>query len=130
MKGHTDIGKLKPCAIGLLLGALYMLQRAWGGFSIGCLFHRLTGFLCPGCGVTRLLDHLIHGDVRRAFTANPAVFLLSPLILFLYFTDRINHERRSEFREKLHRILAVACLALLLLFGVLRNIPAFGFLRP
>lgn len=38
-----------------------------------CLFRALTGFYCPGCGMTRALHALLHLDIATAFRMNPAV---------------------------------------------------------
>jgi Protein of unknown function (DUF2752) len=44
-----------------------------------CPFALLTGMACPGCGMTRALSHLIHGDIGVAMTLHP----LSPMILVM-----------------------------------------------
>ena len=43
-----------------------------------CGFRALFGVPCPGCGLTRCLSALLHGDVAGAFRVHPAgpVFLL------------------------------------------------------
>lgn len=49
-----------------------------------CMFHALTGWYCIGCGMTRALHALAHGDVPRAFSMNPlamAMLAISPLLL-------------------------------------------------
>ena len=48
-----------------------------------CMFHDFTGFYCIGCGMTRMLHALVHGDVLRAFSMNPLAMMLlalSPLL--------------------------------------------------
>ena len=48
-----------------------------------CMFHAFTGLYCIGCGLTRALHALVHGDVARAFGMNPlamALLFLSPLL--------------------------------------------------
>ncbi|MGX6446845.1 DUF2752 domain-containing protein [Patulibacter sp. S7RM1-6] len=42
-----------------------------------CLFRRLTGVPCPGCGMTRASVLITRGHAIRATRANPAVWLLS-----------------------------------------------------
>ena len=39
-----------------------------------CAFKVLTGFDCPGCGTTRALHHLLHGELGAAFRLNPMLF--------------------------------------------------------
>src|SRR2546430_502454 len=43
-----------------------------------CVFHVLTGLQCPGCGTTRALHHLLHGDVAGAFRLNAMLFVVAP----------------------------------------------------
>ena len=38
-----------------------------------CLFHLVTGFYCPGCGGTRSVRFLIHGNWRESFIYHPVV---------------------------------------------------------
>ncbi len=37
----------------------------------GCGFRKVTGYPCPGCGLTRAADHFAHLDFFGAFKANP-----------------------------------------------------------
>jgi len=49
-----------------------------------CVFHALTGYWCIGCGITRALHALVHGDIARAFAMNPlamALLAVSPLLI-------------------------------------------------
>ena len=32
-----------------------------------CLFHLVTGYYCPGCGGTRAIASLLHGQLFRSF---------------------------------------------------------------
>lgn len=45
-----------------------------------CLFFDVTGFYCPGCGITRALHAVVHGDLARAFGMNPLAMIVIPLI--------------------------------------------------
>lgn len=50
-----------------------------------CPFFRVTGIPCPGCGLTRAVMLLIHGDVRASlrFHAFAPILLLFILVLVL-----------------------------------------------
>ena len=37
----------------------------------GCGFRKLTGYPCPGCGLTRAADHFAHFHLWTAFISNP-----------------------------------------------------------
>jgi len=47
-----------------------------------CLFHQLTGFYCLGCGTTRALHALVHGDIATALRMNALVLALMALLPF------------------------------------------------
>lgn len=54
------------------------------------IFHRIcpvaiiSGFPCPGCGVTRALAALLTLDFSAALTLNPCIFLWVPLAIYLF----------------------------------------------
>lgn len=52
---------------------------AGSGF-VSCLFHDLTGWYCPGCGTTRALHALVHGDLAGVVAMNPLLPLLGVLL--------------------------------------------------
>lgn len=59
--------------VGLLVGRYVPVARVipmWG-----CTFRKITGWPCPGCGLTRVADHFAHLHFWRAFVANPLGFL-------------------------------------------------------
>ena len=47
-----------------------------------CMFRRMTGTGCPGCGMTRCFISLAHGDWRSAWHYNPAGPLLFAILAF------------------------------------------------
>ena len=54
---------------------------AWGWFLSGlqlpqCIFIRLTGLPCLGCGGTRCARNLVHLDFGQAFLFHPGFFLV------------------------------------------------------
>jgi hypothetical protein len=66
-------------AAGLVL--VYRFDPARVHFFPPCVFHALTGLQCPGCGSTRALHHLLHGDVAGAFRLNALLFAMPPFAL-------------------------------------------------
>ncbi|MER2561320.1 MAG: DUF2752 domain-containing protein [Myxococcaceae bacterium] len=48
-----------------------------------CPVHRATGLPCPGCGVTRGLMYVSHGQLAEALGANPWVVVLWPALVLL-----------------------------------------------
>ncbi len=83
---------------------LPLLLYAWPdslfepGASTFCLFRNLTGFPCPGCGMTRALVSLARLDGAAAWAYNPAVVVVAPLLLWLWahWVGRLVEERSGR----------------------------------
>ncbi len=61
---------------------LFILEPGESAFLPSCLFRSLTGFQCPGCGSTRGLHQLLHGNLTTAFQLNPLLILALPFLLY------------------------------------------------
>jgi Protein of unknown function (DUF2752) len=46
-----------------------------------CPFKLLTGWPCPGCGLTHAICYISHGRFAMAWAANPFGFLFWPLLV-------------------------------------------------
>lgn len=49
-----------------------------------CMFHAVTGLWCPGCGNTRSVNAMLHGDFILALRNNISVPFTALLLLILY----------------------------------------------
>lgn len=58
--------------LGLVLLVYYLLMEAI--FSAFCPLVIITGFPCPGCGMTRALLFVLTGQFARAWNINPAIY--------------------------------------------------------
>ena len=61
---------------------LFIFEPGKSGFFPACPFRALTGFTCPGCGSTRGLHRLLHGDLLAAFEFNPLMVVALPFLLY------------------------------------------------
>ncbi|WP_431174224.1 DUF2752 domain-containing protein [Flagellimonas flava] len=52
-------------------------------YMLPCLNKKLFGIDCPGCGMQRAVNLLLHGDFVEAFKMYPAVYPIVLLLLFL-----------------------------------------------
>lgn len=96
-----------------------------------CPIHAYTGLFCPGCGATRAMHALVHGDVLQAMAMNP-VFTLALPLLSLLLLDQI--ARLPQPLSALARRVSDArpWAVLLLGYTLLRNLPwaPFNLLAP
>lgn len=58
----------------------YLFDPVASRWAPQCLFHRLTGLDCPGCGSQRMLHALLHGDLAAAWRHNALAVCLLPLL--------------------------------------------------
>ncbi len=114
-----------------MAGAGYGLFVRITGVGIPCPFHALTGWYCPGCGISRLCLALLRLDFAAALQSNAAVFALLPVGTAVLCAWAVQYIRTGE--QGLRRwqtVLVGGMIVVLLLFGLLRNLPAFSFLAP
>lgn len=111
------------------LGAFYLYHHNPHSYPLPCIFYMMTGLYCPGCGAGRACYSILHLQFKDAFCYNPLMTILLPLI-GLYITARAvdwmftggNHVDRRISVKLLGWILAIV-----FVYGVLRNIPVFPF---
>lgn len=93
-----------------------------------CPFRALTGLYCPGCGSTRALDALLHGDVTRAFDMNPLGLLLAPVLGYVLVRDALELLGLARLpRIPLTPKIVVGLVVLVFAYWVLRNVPVYPF---
>lgn len=95
-----------------------------------CPFYVLTGFWCPGCGSSRAMHALTHGDVTEALARNPVTTVVVPLLVLWWAAWAW---RRATGRERTWVAPPAVIWAggvLLVLFWVLRNMPGMEWIAP
>ena len=115
--------------LGIAAGALsalvlFFFNPAEHGFYPRCFFKMSTGLDCPGCGGLRATHQLLHGHLAEAFALNPLFVVAIPvtaMVLLLKFAEK------STGRKYLRLFSATTtislCTAVVVAFGVLRNVP-------
>ncbi len=48
-----------------------------------CIFHHLFDVECPGCGMTRAISSILHGDLDAAIRFNRSVLVVFPLLCYV-----------------------------------------------
>lgn len=111
-----------------LLGAgaiLYRVDPASVSWLPKCPLYQITGWHCPGCGITRAAHALLHGDVAGALAKNPLIVGATP-ILAGYCIWKRRREGRG-WTTTISSRAVIGLLVILLAFAVLRNIPIYPF---
>lgn len=65
----------------LAIGFVYYILSSITGLYIPCAFRMITGYKCPGCGITHLAVAMLHGNFHEAFTANQLIFIMLPVAI-------------------------------------------------
>lgn len=70
-------------------------------------------------------------DFAGAIRQNPAVFILLPVFAYFFIFETVNYIKTGSLKtNKKQDIVLYVITALLVVFGILRNIPCFSFLAP
>ena len=111
-----DSAVIVPIVATCFLGVL-LFDPAHLSLLPPCPFHALTGFYCPGCGSLRALHLLLHGELAGAFRMNPLLVLSLPVLIMLRFHRPLAYKRWLPW----------SALVVLVLYGIVRNIPFWPF---
>lgn len=104
-----------PIAFAVIFCASEAARRY--GIPLGfCVSQRLFGIRCPGCGVTRSVAALLHGDLTAAMTANVAgpvvcAYFLVQLLCFAVVIHRRQQQRVFRWQQQNERVLLAGLLA-------------------
>jgi hypothetical protein len=106
------------------------VDPAEGGVFLPCPFRTLTGWWCPGCGLTRATHHLLRGDVAQALRYNLFVIAMVAAISASWLVWlRQAAGRPVGWVPRIPVWTQVAAATVLVGFAVVRNLPAIPGLR-
>jgi hypothetical protein len=107
---------------------LFIFEPGKSGFFPVCPFRLLTGLACPGCGSSRGVHALVHGDIVAAFKFNPLFVLSLPFLLYVLvrFTNAAIHGRQLK-GNRLDARYIWTIFGVVLFFWVFRNTPFYPF---
>jgi hypothetical protein len=86
----------------LMITPLILLILPANFFDTGksiCLFTNLSGYTCPGCGLTRGIMHLIHFDLETAYAYNMLSFIILPIML-IWWIFKTKYYIKKVFQKK------------------------------
>lgn len=125
------IAALGCVALAALLVDYFMTPLAAAGLMPPGPVHTLTGFWCAGCGTTRAMHALMHGQLKLALTMNPLAVIALPLLPVIVLFNRGHVPPGFEGVARTlcsPRVWAVVLVA----YIVARNLPwpPFSWLAP
>lgn len=107
----------------ILIGVSYYLVTYFTGLYIPCYIRLITGFRCPGCGITHMIINIFHMNFAAAFKSNQLLFLTTPIIIAMIVCKIYCYIRYNNYKtDKWIDIISLILIALFLIFTVLRNI--------
>lgn len=107
----------------LIAGLLYGMFFSVTGIGVPCLFRTITGFLCPGCGITHMCVALMEGDIPKAIQSNSVIFFLLPFILYLLAVQLFWYIKTGTMKvSKRENIMAYVMIVILVGYGIVRNL--------
>lgn len=110
----------------LLVGAVDPTEP---GHYPPCPLRALTGWACPGCGTLRAWHALAHGDVPTALDHNVLTVVALPVLVLAWGVWTVRRLRGADpwfARPALVNGFAAVVVA----YGVLRNLPFASYLAP
>jgi len=107
---------------------LFIFEPGQSGYFPPCPIRALTGLNCPGCGTTRCLHQLLHGNVSAGFKLNPLFAVALPFLVWAlvsYTNSAIagGPPRYANLRSRY----AWPLVALIISFWIFRNTPFYPF---
>lgn len=121
----------EPVTVGAVVAA------ATGALAVGnpntthvplCPFRAVTGLDCPFCGSLRAVHALTHLHLGEALSHNLLFTASVPFLVVAWATWLHRSIAGRGGRPTLPRWGVVALLVVVAAFGVVRNVPAFGWL--
>jgi len=130
----TLLSRVSFSSYVLLAAAIFIvfINPAVKLLPTGCIFKKLTGYYCAGCGLTTGLYFLFNGDITGAMSRNILIVTLIPAA-FLYYIVRKILITFSDYYSKRYDLYVILFFTFsVIAFTVMRNIPYsfFYFLRP
>lgn len=109
----------------LALAGLFVIYLIFNstGFGIPCIFFKITGIKCAGCGNTRAVQSLLNFNLRASLSYNYLYPLELFYILWVYLNSAIRYIKEGKFNYKPPcQAFDIILLIIIILWIPLRNI--------
>lgn len=102
---------------------IVFLNPHFSFFPTGCVFNKITGFLCPGCGMSRGIHSLFCGDINKAIHFNVLLVTALPLSM-LWLIFRYTASKYCLNVKKYDNMVIAFFISIVIVYGIIRNIPS------
>ena len=93
-----------------------------------CIFHKLSGLYCPGCGSGRAVYSLLHLQIGRAVAYNPLLFLYLIVITLWAIMQKTGVSIPKAVKNLIIFFMKpIHVLFIISIFWILRNLPFLPF---
>lgn len=108
----------------LLVVLIRILGISLSDVMPGCLFLRLTGYYCPGCGGTRAVISLFRGDFLQSFLYHPVVLYVAIVggWYVISHTMELASKEKYAIGMRYRDIYLYLAVALILLNWIIKNL--------
>ncbi|MEO7348962.1 MAG: DUF2752 domain-containing protein [Terrimesophilobacter sp.] len=87
-----------------------------------CILLHFTGLQCPGCGGTRAMFSLLHGDVATSLAMNPLVIAGYVAVAVSLFGIFLDQRGRQQYARALYWVAGSVAIGAALWSTVIRNL--------
>lgn len=107
----------------LVLGIAYYIIIKIFGLGIPCVFRLITGYKCPGCGMTHAAVAVLSGHIYKAFEYNAlSVSLVPVMVIYGIYKCSIYIKTGKDWFRVWEIVFLIVCLVITVLYGIYRNI--------
>ena len=124
MKQLSRWSRIAAWSAGIAAGlaVLYKFPPTQYAFYPRCPFYATTHLLCPGCGGTRALYELLHGNLQGALHYNALLTALAPLVALWFLWAGYQAVRQGRFPSVPWPKTVAVCLGTVsILFAIVRD---------
>jgi len=115
-------------AMGFGAAILWYFDPTKTSFLPACPMLRFTGFACPGCGMTRGLHALLHGDIITALDYNALIPFFVVFAGYLFISMLLVVFRGRGIPKWTYTPQTLfSVLIIMFLFAFVRNLPFYPF---
>ncbi|WP_058233934.1 DUF2752 domain-containing protein [Devriesea agamarum] len=108
------------------VGSYVLLHAVFDPFTQDiplCPVYRLTGILCPGCGMTRAAYALASGDIGLAVRNNAVLVLALPVLAWMWIRWVRARVQRRPVNIRIQPRWVYLTLVVVFLYTIARNLP-------